>query len=126
MSGHLSAGAACAAPTRPERRRHALGQQPRGAQPGTARTRARELHLLPGPGVFADTSAGAGIAPARPSFPIDVTDSTAGTPTAADAIAVTGRGAFPVLPVTIADPLLVARRHVDFLRIRSSIRCTGR
>jgi hypothetical protein len=28
--------------------------------------------------------------------------------------------------VTYADPLLVSRRHVDFLRIRTAIRCTGR
>jgi hypothetical protein len=28
--------------------------------------------------------------------------------------------------VTAADPLLVARRHVDFLRIRSAIPGTGR
>ncbi|MEP7026015.1 MAG: hypothetical protein ABJB47_19890 [Actinomycetota bacterium] len=55
-----------------------------------------------------------------------MTDSTLAWTTDADAIAVTWPGVFAGPSVTFADPLLVARRHVDFLRIRSSIRCTGR
>src|ERR1051326_5933117 len=116
MSGHRSAGAGCAGPTRPERHRAA---RQRLASRGTSR---RPGAAVP-PG---NPGAAGGIASAGPLLPSYVTDSTVWWTTAAGVPGVAWRcGGDAARPnVTYADPLLVSRRHVDFLRIRTAIRCT--
>src|SRR5436190_23793058 len=117
-SGHRSAGAGCAGPTRPDRRRAVCW-----------RLASRGLSRRPGAVVpSGNQGATGGIASAGPLLPSYVTDSTVWWTTAAGVPGVAlRRGGDAARPnVTYADPLLVSRRHVDFLRIRTAIRCTGR